>query len=400
MSDPFLWVLATLGCLALQGLFAMTEMACISYPRVRLHYEAANGRQSARRLLKLLESPTRLFGTTLLMTNLGLQLGAECSRQLYESVGWNPDFAPITQAPLAILFAELGPLFAARRCPEPIARSLSPILNSVGVVLSPITALLGGFVNCITRWFGGGEQEGHLALTREELFRALEETGESKDAPIQRMVTQLFRLRYMVASDLMRPLSQLLILPGYFPVDQARQRLQERPCDRILIFSKHPKQITGVVRPADLLPLEGVARVSSVAQPPWVIPSDLSVLQLFEQFRHNSPSVGVIGGSNGEALGWITWDDLLQLLLPQEADEGMTPPFIDRTLPADLPIHTFNRLYSTQLEDHGGSLGDLVRDQLGHSPSVGDLVRYGGFEFRVQEASLKGPERIHVRTLD
>jgi magnesium and cobalt transporter len=153
------------------------------------------------------------------------------------------------------------------------------------------------------------------------------------------------------------------------------------------------------VRPVDLLPLEGFQKISLAAQPPWVISPDLSVLQLLSQFRTNGPSLAVIVGTSGEAIGWLSWNDLLQLLLPEAPTESPLP-FVERTLRADLPIATFNRLYGANLDGSLETVGHLVAEQLGHMPTEGDVVRVGGFEWTVSKASLKGPEKIHVRTLD
>ncbi|MES2274306.1 MAG: DUF21 domain-containing protein, partial [Chlamydiota bacterium] len=65
--------------------------------------------------------PSRLFGTTLIGINTALVFGSECARHIYESVHLDPDWAPLTQVLLVVIFGELAPMFAARRHPEQLA---------------------------------------------------------------------------------------------------------------------------------------------------------------------------------------------------------------------------------------------------------------------------------------
>src|SRR5579862_3451905 len=111
-----------LGCslisILIQGFFALFEMACVSFNKVRLQYFASLGKKRAIWLSELIQQPSRLFGTTLIGIASSLQIGSEFARKFYESIGFNPDFAPITQVFLVLIFGEMVPMFAARRHPE------------------------------------------------------------------------------------------------------------------------------------------------------------------------------------------------------------------------------------------------------------------------------------------
>ena len=51
-------------CLSVQGFYAMLEMACVSFNKVRLQYFVSKNHMRARWLNFLLHHPARLFGTT------------------------------------------------------------------------------------------------------------------------------------------------------------------------------------------------------------------------------------------------------------------------------------------------------------------------------------------------
>ena len=96
--EPWKWFLfLTISCLIIQGFFAMLEMACVSFNKVRLQYYVSKGQKRAIWLSYLLNHPALLFGTTLIMVNAALLIGSECSRKFYDSLGLSPDWAPLTQ---------------------------------------------------------------------------------------------------------------------------------------------------------------------------------------------------------------------------------------------------------------------------------------------------------------
>jgi putative hemolysin len=397
-QEPLFWALATLGCLSVQGLFAMTEMACISYPRVRLTFEAAQHRKSAQRLLALLQSPTRLFGTTLLIVNLCLQLGAECARQLYSALGANPDLAPLTQAPLAVLFAELSPLFAARRCPEPIARALSPVLAAAAVILRPFTFALGGVAALLNRILAGSEPDTSFALNREELQKALEQTSDTPESDLKQIVGQLFSLKTSTAKDLALPLTQALVVPATLAIDQVRQLMRDAPQPFVLLSQKQASHIVGTVLTRNLLTLQGDQRLQVASQTPWFVAEHTPALALLRQLRQMPSAIAIVLGSSGEAVGWLSADTLLSLLQPNATWQAPTP-VLERTLNGDLSPFLFNSLFQADLPTHAASLTALLFDELGHPLTRGDVVRIHGFEFTVVEGGVGGELRVRVRSL-
>jgi len=62
-------VILILICVVIQGFFAMAEMACVSFNKVRLQYYISKGSKRAIWLSDLLHNPARLFGTALICIN-------------------------------------------------------------------------------------------------------------------------------------------------------------------------------------------------------------------------------------------------------------------------------------------------------------------------------------------
>jgi len=98
------FLLLTLGAILIHGCFSMLEMAAVSFNKVRLQYFVSLGNRRAIWLMRLLQNPTLLFGTTLICVNTAMQFGSECSRRFYMALDLSPDLAPLSQIILVLLF--------------------------------------------------------------------------------------------------------------------------------------------------------------------------------------------------------------------------------------------------------------------------------------------------------
>lgn len=137
-----LFLLLVILSLIVQGFYSMLEMACVSFNRVRLQFYVSQGNRRAKWLSNLLNNPTRLFGTTLIGVNATMQFGSECARRFYSSIDLSPDWAPITQIFIVLIFAELAPMFAARRYAENVVMLGIPIIYLTSFVLRPVIIVL------------------------------------------------------------------------------------------------------------------------------------------------------------------------------------------------------------------------------------------------------------------
>ncbi|MBM3184229.1 MAG: DUF21 domain-containing protein, partial [Chlamydiae bacterium] len=206
--------------IVLQAIFAVFEMASVSFNRVRLQYYVSQGRKRAIWLDHLLKRPSRLFGTTLIGINTALQLGSECSRRFYEAIHLNPDFAPLTQVVLVVIFAELVPLFAAMRHPEQIVMFLVPMMIALSKVLMPLTWAFDG-ISKLGHWIMRKPVETRLFLSREEVKTAFSE--KEKQDEITKVTSQIFKLKSMTAKDLMISLNKVPMVSSFGTVEEVKR---------------------------------------------------------------------------------------------------------------------------------------------------------------------------------
>ena len=405
------YLLLTLLCLVIQGFFAMLEMACVSFNKVRLQYYISQGQKRAIWLNYLLNHPALLFGTTLIMVNAALLIGSECSRKFYESIGFNPSLAPITQVFLVLVFAEISPMFAGRRYAEHAAKVGVPVLYLCAMLLRPFIMLLDLLCKLINKLIGSSIESG-LYLTREELQNIIEEREEnyftSEEKPeFTTAVSNIFTLKNKTAKEVMKPIAKVPMIPYGASVEELRFMLSQKYVPYIPIYKKETDNIVAIAYPRDLLRLEGSDKVREMARSPWFITEGNSVIQILKQFRKNNKSVAVVLNDSGHATGLLTLDDVIDAIfgrIDEWVSTGDTGSkgfhiAVDKTFPGDMEIAEFNKKYGVHLEfKNAKTLAEAIIEALGHAPAKGETVRIDQFELTVDEVTLLHIKSVQVRT--
>lgn len=395
------YLFLTLLSVAIQGLFAFFEMACVSFNKVRLQYYVSIGTRRALWLNYLLKSPSRLFGTTLIGITASLVVGSECARRLYEALHLDPDWAFVTQVPLVVIFGELAPMFAAQRHPEQSAMFCVPLMVLLARILSPITWAFDAISRLIHKAMGK-ESESPLFLTREEVRMAFEEK-EGRADEFNATVSRIFQLKNLTAGQLMIPLSDVQMAPSHATLADVRHLLSVHYAPMIPIYHRSAHNIVAIATLRDLLCLEEPKKVLDVARSPWFVTRDTSILQLLQQFRRNNQSTAVILDPSGQAVGILTLDQILAEIWGAEAQTTIleeTSHYIERTLSGDMSICEFNKQFGAHLpEGKGATLSDLIIDQLEHLPVKDESIRIGDLEFTVEEPTLRGVKTLSVRSI-
>jgi len=403
----YLWL--TILCLLVQGIFAMLEIACVSFNKIRLQYWIAQKKRRAKWLGYLLNRPTLLFGATLIGVNACMQLGSESSRRFYEAVGLSPDWAPLSQILLVLIFAELAPMFAGRRFSEHVAMLGVPLLYAVSFILRPVILLLDWLCRGINWLLRSPVREGHY-LSREELQHMFEQREEEQRPAkeVNTVVSNIFSLKGKVAKDLMVPLNEIQMIPSFCTVSEMRTLLNYKYTPYLPIYDRDPRHVLGIVYPRDLLRIEEEQKVRTYARPAWFITESNSALQILKQFRRNNQSVAVVLNDAGLAIGILTLDEIIDAIFGRtddwEAFGDMAPRMhhvvVDKSFPSDFSIEQFNQKFRVHLDPQGTTtLGELVEKALGHPPEEGESVHIDQFELTVEEAPLVGLQKILVRTV-
>lgn len=409
--SPLWWIGLNLLSLLVLSFYSSMEMACVSFNKVRLQYFVSKGNRSALLLHEMLQNSYRLFGTTLIGVNVAIIFGSEFSRQFHSAIGLSPDWAPLTQVMIVVIFGELAPMFAARRYAEHMVMLGIRLLYASSLLMTPILFAI-RWITQVAHWLiGGHEETPNFFLSQEELQKLIEEGSDSTSRPnsdeLDEIVSNIFNLRHKRAWQIMTPLYMIPMIPSNCTIANLRKILKNTPFPFLPVYHRHLTNIVGIALPRDLIRESEHKRVRERSRQPWFITQDAEILHILRQFRKNNQSVAVVLDEKGLAVGMITLEDLFEEIFGKEIEEEKGEAlkkkpslFIERTFPGDMKISEFNRLYKADLQgDEIETLAELITHSLGHSPEEGDTVLIPPFELTVKEASLLEIKTISVRTV-
>lgn len=408
LQEALWWLFLNLISTFILAFYSMEEMACVSFNRIRLHYYVAKGNKRAQWLNYLLDNPSRLFGTTLFSVNAAMFIGSECSRQMFISLGISPDFAPIIQVPIVIVFAELAPMFAARRYAEHVALLGAPILYGSARLMTPILWMIDLIAKGVDTLIGGKKQDRNV-LNQEDLQKILaqdEDRGsESESDDFHAISSNLFSLRHKEARQIMQPIDTVSALSSNASVEQVRKLLTKSRTAYIPIYHRDIAHIVGIAHPRDLARAPDSRRIRDYTTPPWFITQNTKLMQILKEFRRNKRTVAVVLNHQGLAVGIITLSDLAEEIFGKVGEDFSEPIksepafIIDRTFPGEMTVHEFNSQFDVVLdEDEELTLAELMAKILGHPPEQNESVYIAPFELTVVESTLMEAKRISVET--
>jgi CBS domain containing-hemolysin-like protein len=347
------------------------------------------------------------------VVNTALQVGSECSRRFYDSLGLSPEWAPLSQIFLVLIFAEIAPMFAGRRYAEHASMIGVPILYFLSILLRPVIWLFDLLCHLCNKLVGS-PGPGGVYLSREELQKILEEREDvrsvkSASAEFNTIVANIFTLKNKTAKGLMTPLQNVQLIPSVSTIGEMRSQLNTSYSPYLPVFHRNHENIVAIAYPRDLLRLTDNKRVRDFARPPWFITENNSILQILKQFRRNNQTVAVVLNEAGHAVGILTLDEIIDEIFSRDdswESFGDAAPglhhrvIVDRTFDGDTLISDFNRQFHVHMESDGvNTLQELVIKRLGHFPVKGESVRVDPFELIVEEVSILGVRTIAVKSI-
>ena len=428
MSSIVLELLVLGILIVINGVFAMSELAVMSARKARLVDMAQRGSRSAATALELAETPDRFLSTvqvgiTLIGVLAGAFGGATLARALSElfdrvtllapysdALGFSSVVLLITYASLVI--GELVPKRLALLDPERVAALVAGPMRTLSVVVAPVVHLLSASTSGIIRLLG--VQVSNAPAVTEEEIRIMIQEGTRVGVfrlSEQDMVENVFDLDARRAEALMTPHTEIVWLdvndaPGQIAAALAASRHASLPVCRGSLDN-----LLGVVHVEDLLArvLSGEPLALDAALHPLrFVPENAPASRVVELFKNGEDHIIFVIDEHGGIQGLITEHDLLEAIVGSLPSSGQLdqPEAVQRAdgswlLDGLMQINDFKNLLNLDTLPGEGlgsyhTLGGFIMSQLGHIPTTGASLRWGGLRFEVVDMDGRRVDKILV----
>jgi putative hemolysin len=412
---PFPWVdlAIILALVALNGLFAMSELAIVSSRKPRLEAMARSGRRGAGTALDLATDPGKFLSTVQIgITLIGILAGAYSGASLGGPVGERLALLGVPQGSSAeigfalvivlttyasLIIGELVPKQFALRKPEPIAALVAVPMVWLARITAPLVWLLDRTSALVFRLLGlNRESESHV--TAEELHLIVAEASNAGviEESERAIISGVVRLADRPVREVMTPRTGIKWIDADADKEAVIRRLGDMPHSRMPVAEGSVDEIIGVVQARDIVAalIEGrPIDLRALMRTAPVVPDQMDAMDALGTLREADVPMAFVHDEYGHLEGIVTPADLLAAIagdFASDQDDDTDPPLVERddgswlisgSLSADVLA---DRLCITLPEDRDyATTAGFALSVLKHLPKVGESFNYREWRFEV-----------------
>ncbi|MBX9758665.1 MAG: hemolysin family protein [Beijerinckiaceae bacterium] len=409
--------------IALNGAFALSELAIVSSRKSRLKLMADDGRGGAAVALRLAEDPGRFLSTvqigiTMVGVLAGVFSGAALSDMLSDylreqgfgplastAVGYTVVVGLITY--FSVVVGELVPKHFALRNPERIACTIAPPMDLLSRVAAPIVWLLDSSTRFIFR-FLGGDTGAETAVTEEEIKSLVAEAATAGviESDERRMISAVLRLGDRPVRSIMTPRTDV----AWIDLDDTHEEIVAllRACNHSLLPVGRGaiENVIGIIQVRELLApaLAGEKLdIEKLLHQAPIVPDTLDALDALQVLKGADIPMALVHDEYGHFDGVVTPADIL------DAIAGAFPTGEDEEEPAAFQREDGSWLIAGWMsaDDMAEQLGvvlperrdyetvaGLVINRLQHLPVTGEKVEAFGWRFEVVDLDGRRIDKV------
>ena len=429
---PFPWidVAIILALVALNGVFAMSELAIVSARKARMEAMAKVGKRGAATAIQLAADPGKFLSTVQIGITLigiiagaysGASLGAPVAARLgafglsgetAQTVGFAIVIGLTTYASLII--GELVPKQFALRSPEPIAALMATPMLWLSKATAPIVWLLDSTSALLFRLMRlNRESENHVTI--EELHLIVAEASKSGviEEHERSIISGVVRLADRPVREVMTPRIDVEWLDVDLDEAGIREALLAKPHTRFPVAEGSVDAVIGVVQARDIV--EALFRgrplvLRELMRPAPVLPDQIDAMDALGTLRRAEVPMGLVTDEYGHLEGVVTPTDLLAAIAGDFASD--TDPddsravvlredgsmLVSGSMSADALA---GRLDLTLPEDRDyATVAGLALAVLRHLPQEGEHFAQQGWRFEIVDMDGRKIDKLLVSRED
>jgi putative hemolysin len=392
--------------------------------RTRIDQLVDEGNKAAKLVQVHLEDPDRFISACQLGITLAtLALGAAGEASFADKLAalfaqwgalasWSPEvlhfarlfcfgFSFVITAFCQTVFGELIPKTWTFQRAESVLFTLIYPMEWWCWIASPFIIVLNGTTEFILRRMNVVEPpRRHFVHSEEELKMLVSASHEEGvlEPEEEEMLHSVFDFSDTVASEIMTPRTDMTCVSASSTVRQFVDLALEKGHSRIPIYETDLDSIFGAVHIRDglraMVEKKEQSQVRELARKVLIVPENKNLGDLLTEFKKTKTHMAIVVDEYGGTRGMATFEDLLEELVGDIADEHeVVEEFIveepDGTmlLDAKLPLYEANDKLGLGLDDTlFNTLGGHVFGALGREPSPGDEVKTDDYTLRIEES--------------
>lgn len=310
-------IVLTVVFFILFGFFAGSEMAYLSFNRLKLRHLADEGNRSAKIITRFHQHPNRFLTNILIGTNLMHVSVAGLVTYILEEYFHitNHWIIILGLSFLIIVFAETIPKDWFRHKADDFIYRFAHILNFLDRFLSPVSSVLIRLTEWLISATGPAIKRSPF-VTREEFRYVVEESAKKGVllANEQQLINTILNLSSLRVEELMTPVAKFPKVALTDQIKQVKEVARKTKTQAVLVYEEIPSLIVGIVYVFDVVFEENEDQMlSRYLKAPLFMPHNTTAEKAIFTLQSKHASFGAIINDEGEVIGVASLENLLQL---------------------------------------------------------------------------------------
>ena len=386
-------IIALVFLVACSAFFSASETAFSSLNQIRLKSRAEDGDASAARVLAMAEKYDKLLSTILIGNNIVNIAAASIGTILFtRALGAErgATMSTIVLTIVVLIFGEVTPKSLAKEMPETVATAVSPMLNLLMVLFTPLTWLFSQWKRLLGHFVHSTEED---TITEGELMTMVSEAendGELTDRESE-LIRSAIEFDDVEVEEILTPRVDVVAVEDNTSLDEVAQTFAESGYSRLPVYHDTIDNIIGVVHEKDfyLARLKKETSLEELVKPTLYTTGSTQISQLLRTLREQHHHLAVVVDEYGGTEGIITLEDILEELVGEIWDEHdeATEDFHKQSDGSWIVLGSasvddlFEMLGLPEDEDiDSNTVNGLVQEKTCHLPKVGDRFTLGSYD--------------------
>jgi Mg2+/Co2+ transporter CorB len=320
-------------------------------------------------------------------------------------------YASIFVTAFTTIYLEVLPKVIAFARPEAIAIRLSPVIEILWRLLTPLIRLVDFVARISLKVVGYLPKKPFEESSVEDLRGMIDlHVGSEKALKERLMLRSILDMTTVTLSDVARHRKQMVSFDVNQSPEYLMREILKTPYTRIPLWEGTPENVIGTLHIRQLftaLQKETIETVNlrSLLKDPWFVPETTTLTAQLQAFRDRQVHFAFVVDEYGTLSGFITLEDILEQIVGDIEDESdVTLPGVRSVrgegylIQGDVRLRDLNRMYDWRLpEGEASTLSGLLLEVSEKIPEVGEHFHLFGLEIHVLEKKENAVSLLRVK---
>ena len=312
------------------------ETGLVSIDRPVLEHDSRKDNKK-KALLKFLNNPDQIFGTTLFGNNISLVIVSSLTVYLIDYLSAhnfiviNKSTGSLILSGLLLVFAEIVPKAIYSEASNKLVPRHFPFLKFFYFLFKPFVIAVGKYNQLISHLFKLKEKN-YSFVTHEDLSFLLSQTKDEIFAKSQKnMLEEALEFSKLTAENVMIHRTEIVAFEKNTPVNEIIEIAEKEGYTRFPVYEEHLDNITGILIIYDILKYENREKLTAgdLTRQSYFAPETIKVNKLLTKMQTQKISMAIVVDSFGGTAGLVTIEDILEEIVGEIEDEYDNPSTIN-----------------------------------------------------------------------